>query len=450
MHSLSKKLVVLVWSVAFLVPTYARANPDIPPAYDARSVGMGGTGTAFLEGASGGVYLNPALLDGVKKLDVALTLSPLFPKLSMPLSAPGTLTPVKQTDTEPAVVPLFLVAAGFRVHERITIGVGAYVSSGIGGNYKNVSLFNSPATPAADRDDFNDMKMAIAIFEASVPISVRVTEGLSLGAAWRPAYTTQSTSIVVPNPAAPGAVNRVEQDLSGGSLAGFTLGARYRANDMFAVGASYRNKMTMDLDGKTDITANAAPPMVPTAVVKDADTTSKWRTPHQLRVGSYFSLLDNKLNIALEGKMQLYKAVNDKVSSTIDLQGQPLMALTMTPNLTVTNKLGWQNAYTGMLGAEYWLIPAVAVRLGFTAGNSATSTKYPSSIAPPPGLLLTYTAGVGGKWDHWEAGLAASLLHGQKDVSSSDVGKVNGVPAAPAGSYGATLIVLALSAGYRM
>ena len=50
----------------------------------------------------------------------------------------------------------------------------------------------------------------------------------------------QNTTVVVPNPAAPGLVNRVEQDLSGYSLLGATVGIRYRPTPMLALAVSYR------------------------------------------------------------------------------------------------------------------------------------------------------------------------------------------------------------------
>jgi long-subunit fatty acid transport protein len=451
MRSVWKKTTIFAALFACMTARGARANPELPAAYDARSVAMGGTGVAFLDGATGGTYFNPALLDGVSKLDVALTVAPFIPMLSSPLAQPGTVTPTKQTDSELTTIPLGLVAAGFRVHERVTVGLGAYVASGIGGLYKNVDLFDAAATPPQARDDFNDMKLQVAVLEGSLPVSVRLTRNLSIGVAWRVSYTTQSTTMVVPNPAGPGLVNRVEQNVSGFSLRGGAIGVRYRASKMLAFGASYRTKMTVDLDGHTDIDANAAPPMVPTELVVNAPTTSQWSTPHQLRLGSSLCLLDDKLLLAFEGRVQLYKDANKQLSSTIDLRGQPLMSLTMAPELTNTTTLGWKNAYTAQVGAEYWVIPVLAVRAGFTLGNSATNARYVSPLAPTPGLLYSFTAGLGARWKHWEAGLAGSFLRGSKDVSASEIAAgPGGVPVAPAGHYEGSLVVIALSAGYHL
>jgi long-chain fatty acid transport protein len=429
----------------------ARANPELPSMYDARAVGMGGTGTAFLGGPTGGVYMNPALLDGIEKAEFSLTVTPFIATLSAPLAEPGTAAPAQQTAMETAFFPLGLVAVGFRVHERITVGLGAYVASGLGAEYKDVSVLDAAGTPPAQRGEFNDLKLSLAVIEASLPVSVRLTSKLSIGAAWRIGYTMQTTQALAPNPAAAGLVNRVEQDLSGYSLLGLSAGVTYRPTKQLAFGASYRSKMTMDLEGETSMEANAAPPGVPTSVVANADTTSAWTTPHQLRLGSALWLLDEKLMLSLEGRVQLYKKANEKLTSTIDLRGQPLMALAMAPELEASQTLDWKNAYTAQLGAEYWVIPAIAVRLGFTAGNAATSERYPSPFMPPPGMMYTVSAGVGAKWNHFDAGLGAFVMRASEKLSSGDIAAgPGGVPVAPAGTYESTLYLIALSGSYRM
>ena len=56
-----------------LGPATALANPE-PPAYDARSVGLGGTGLAYLDSAAA-LFHNPANLAGVPRLDVSAALT---------------------------------------------------------------------------------------------------------------------------------------------------------------------------------------------------------------------------------------------------------------------------------------------------------------------------------------------------------------------------------------
>jgi long-subunit fatty acid transport protein len=448
MHSVWKRSVLFA---AVLAPGVARANPELPAMYDARSVAMGGTGTAFLQGASGGVYHNPALLDGVGKLDVALTAAPFIPQVSAPLAQPGTVTPTSQTDTESTVIPLFLLGAAVRVHERVTIGLGAYVLSGVGAEYKNVGILDAAATPPNARDDFNDLKLQVAVFEAALPVSVRITDKLSVGAAWRAAYTSLATTMVVPNAlAGPGVVNRVDQELSGFSLLGASFGIQYRPIKRLSLGLSYRTKMSMDLDGETDIEGNAAPPMVPTAVVTNASTTSQWNTPHQLRLGSALSLLDERLLLALEGRVQFYHEANKSLDSSVDLGGQPLMAIIPMSRLESSQRLAWKDAYSAQLGAEYWVLRMFAVRAGFNIGNSASNPKYVSAFAPTPGPLYSVTAGVGLRFPHWEAGVAGSYQRGSTNIKASDIATGPNGPVAPAGRYEGNLFVIALSASYRM
>ena len=451
MRSVWKATAVSAILIAGMAPCEVLANPELPANYDARSVGMAGTGTAFLEGATGGIYLNPALLDGVRKVDAALTISPMVPFLSAPLAQPGTGANAKQVDSQTSMIPFGFAGVGVRVHERIAVGLGAYVASGIGGNYQNVDALNVAATPSAQQDHFNDMKLQVAVFEASLPVSVRITDKLSIGASWRTSYTSQSTTLVVPNPAGPGLVNRVDQSLSGYSLLGGSLGVRFRLNKMVALGLSYRSKMKMHLDGKTDIDANATPPMVPSALATNASTTSQWNTPHQIRLGSAISLLNERLLLAVEGRVQFYHDANKTLDSTVDLEGQPLAAVAMTDQLKNSTKLAWKNAYTAQVGAEYWVIPLLALRAGFTLGNSASNARYASAFAPPPGLMYSFTAGLGLKWTHWEAGLAGSVVRGSSHVKAGDIASgPDGSPVATPGTYEGTIVLVALSAGFRI
>lgn len=450
MHLVWKRAALLAMLAVSLVSGRARANPELPAMYDARSVGMGGTGTAFLEGATGGVYFNPALLDGVDKLDLSVTAAPFIPQISAPIAQPGTVSPTSQTDTAGAVIPLFLLGVGVRVHERITLGLGAYVQSGLGAEFRNVGILDAAATPPGARDDFNDLKLQVAVFEATLPIAVRITDKLSIGAAWRTAYTTQSTTLVLPNAAAPGVVSRVDQDVSGFSLLGASFGVTVRPIEALSLALSYRTKMTMDLEGTTNIEANAAPPMAPTQVVSDADTTSAWSTPHQLRLGSALWLLDERLLLSLEGRVQFYREANKSLDSSVDLNNQPLSMVLMQSELKSSRQLGWKDAYSAQLGAEYWAMSMLALRAGFTLGNSASSRRYVNAFTPSPGVLYSVTAGLGLKWTHWEAGLAGSYQHGAADVKASEIAADMNGPVAPAGRYEGDLVVIALSVGYRM
>ena len=52
--------------IGLVTPALASANPE-PTPYDARSIGMGLTGTSFLDRPAA-LAINPANLEGIKKL----------------------------------------------------------------------------------------------------------------------------------------------------------------------------------------------------------------------------------------------------------------------------------------------------------------------------------------------------------------------------------------------
>ena len=74
--------------VGLLVPASASANPE-PTAYDTRSVGMALTGTSFLERPAA-LALNPANMEGIKKLGFTFNMTNLLVNQTSPVQGPGT------------------------------------------------------------------------------------------------------------------------------------------------------------------------------------------------------------------------------------------------------------------------------------------------------------------------------------------------------------------------
>src|SRR5262245_34004004 len=98
------------------------ATTEPPSPHDARSVGMGSTGVASTHNGAA-MFHNVAALHEVEKLAITLSASPTKIDQSSPLTGPDS-----EVDADSTWIPLFLVGAALRVHERVVVGLAAYAT----------------------------------------------------------------------------------------------------------------------------------------------------------------------------------------------------------------------------------------------------------------------------------------------------------------------------------
>jgi len=219
----------LVFVVA--MPSPARAGGyDTPILYSARHQGMGGTAIGYVDDASS-IFHNPAGLDHVKSLNLLagitllsgkITTSPGNPDLP---KADGTY---QSRTTEPAVAPLFIVGAGYRVAPPVTIGLGVYPIAALSGEYATPNLVGRPTID----------KTRLVFLEVSPAVSVRLLDKLSVGAGYRVTYALLDR-------VKGDADNPREFDFSvhGTNFAGFRAGLQWQPLDVLSLGLVYRHRI---------------------------------------------------------------------------------------------------------------------------------------------------------------------------------------------------------------
>jgi long-subunit fatty acid transport protein len=142
----TKRLLAGFFACGFLYCREANATTELPAQYDARALGLGGTGASFIENGSS-VFLNPAALDGIKTFAVTAVLAPVQPVLTVPLpSGPMSVNPAVTADAP--FFPLFLAGAGFRLSDRFVAGIAVYPTAGVGSTYKKAIAGTIPALPS--------------------------------------------------------------------------------------------------------------------------------------------------------------------------------------------------------------------------------------------------------------------------------------------------------------
>jgi hypothetical protein len=82
------KLLTACLLTGLLAPALASANPE-PTAYDTRSIGMGLTGTTFLDQPAA-LVMNPANLEGIGKIGFTVNMTNLLLNQRAPVQGPNT------------------------------------------------------------------------------------------------------------------------------------------------------------------------------------------------------------------------------------------------------------------------------------------------------------------------------------------------------------------------
>jgi long-chain fatty acid transport protein len=400
------RIATKVWLAAFfscgsLYCREAHATTELPAQYDARSVGLGGTGASYIEnGAS--VFLNPAALDGIKTFALTAVVSPVQPVLTAPLVAPNTS--VKADGT---FFPLFLAGAGFRLSDQIVAGLAVYPTAGMGSTYSKA--FGG-----------QDLSFSVAQFEASPAVSFKIIDGLSLGLSYRITYSRQSMH----QPAMPPATAPTDLTLDGFNFFGIQAGLYFRPLDSVRLAFTYRSRVDSTLSGGTEMGG-----------VK-FDTESQFNSPHRFRLGASISPPGVPLLFAADVRYSLYADSN---------QTQEVIVKTPMGSMTTLQRLDWKNTLGLGLGVEYTIVPLVAARIGYSMTQSATPESTANPFAAPPGALHAGHLGLGLKLPMVDLDAGGSYGIANRTINPSP----STMMVLP-GEYKMTSLLFSLSATYHM
>lgn len=383
-----------------LVTSPASADQEAPALYDARSAALGGTGYSYLDSGAA-PFLNPANMDLWEKTAITLAVTPTFSQVSAPFTGPGS-----ETESTRGIAPLFLVGGGYRVQERLVLGLAAYATGGVGSTYNNVEAVGG-----------EDLDLAVGLGEISVPLSVRILPNLSVGVAFRVVLAFQNSDVLDPMSGL-----RTEQSQFGVGVPGFHVGLNYRPRDDMAFSLTYKSRVNIDLNGTTTL-----------ADGQEVDSDSEWFLPHSFQIGSSFRLVNDALLLAFGLNVQFYDQSHDTVTTILDLPSE---------ETEQTLVLNWRNTVTGKLGIEYRVSQLAAVRAGYVVGNSAVRPSEANPFLPTPGVLQAVSAGAGFYVGEFEIGAALLFSFANTEVTETPR---NG----SAGTYKTNSIVIAASGTWR-
>ncbi|MEM7135179.1 MAG: outer membrane protein transport protein [Myxococcota bacterium] len=348
-----------------LGPQAAKAGGyDVPILYTARYAGMAGTGISFVDGGAG-LYLNPAGLGQIGKGNIDLSVSIVDGQLR---GTPTFLQPDVNVKSERTQLPFPFIAGGGRLTKFMTVGAGAFVVGGAGGEYE-IPLNNGEII--IDKTD-------VAFFETAAGVAFNVDKiGLRLGASYR--ITIGRLRRDRPDP-----ITNLGLSLNGVNFTGFRVGLQWQPNDVFSLGVTYRNKLRIDMSGASG-----------TALAFEFDEVfTELVFPARLGGGMRFDIKDF--------------AVATDVEWIFNSQNQAA-EFTAVPEIPfdISNTFDWSDQLLVRVGFEYrFLDEVLPVRAGFIFESTTTSAEFPNAFQPPPAPAYLFTLGLGYNHGPWRVDAA--------------------------------------------
>lgn len=407
--------------LVFAIANGAAANTE-PSAFDARSVGLGSTGTAWLDSPAA-VVVNPANLVFLEKGALQLTFQPIFVKQWAPVEGPDTRS------TSRGFGPMVSGFAAYRPGPRWVLGAGIYSTTGYSSGFEALS-----AVSGQPLDEPRDISVRFFAIESSLAASVQLHDRVSLGVALRVPFATQSSEIYQEIFADRGQWAWVDQNLSGVGYPGGLLGLHVRLVDWVSFGLTYRTKVAIPMSGTTDVE------LMPGVVLSDIALKTTWYSPHAFQAGFAFLGYGERLLVAIDYRVQLHQEANRVQIFENAFSKDPLEV-----------PFYQRNVHTLRLGAEMKASERLSLRLGISRGVSATSVRGLQYFNPPPGMSGSVSGGLGLRLRHVDLDFATLYTHIGKYVRHDEERCAPGVTVKTGcgGEYGIRSIQLSLSATRR-
>ena len=390
------KLKTILVSVAliFAISTSAFANGLSLNSVGTRALGMGGAFVGLANDATA-LYWNPAGLAG-QKSSILVFASDIVPSATYKMDL---MNIDAKTNSNHYISPnaFFNYNMG-----KLAIGVGIYVPAGLGAEW-NPTDFGYP--------DGLKFSSKIGVINFSPGVAYQVSDKFSVGVALNVYYAMfdmYQPAVV------PGAGVFQFEETSTGLGFGATVGLKYQINDMFALGATFRTKTNVTMNGTAKNPAFAAY----NAPESEFDRDVAW--PTWIAGGLSYKPSD-KLTIALDGQYSMWS----ENEALVAVYKNATWDAAMTAGGDDTFELKWEDALQIRVGAEYLVSKSVVLRGGYyydpaPAPDETVNVLFPSSTNHVATGGISFKSG-----SFCFSGGAEYLFGAERDISADFV---NGNP----------------------
>jgi long-chain fatty acid transport protein len=363
-------------SVTAASPAYA-TNGMRMIGFGPTQVGMGGVSAALpLDAAS--IITNPA---GIGELGTRIDFGASYFKPTVKYQAtestqlpPGALPGIAvlqngaSFDSARTASPVPAFGLVLPIDQNLTFGIGAYGIAGMGVDYPQ-NLFGG-----VTYSSYSQMRFAPGL-------AYKVSDGLSVGVTVNVMYATMAYD-------AAESFLQVSHQASSAFGVGATAGVRFAPMKGLAFGAAYETKSWFQ-DFKFNIPAHTAldpATFQPFPVVAGVDSI-KFDQPSSATVGVAVSPLE-ALTLAADVQFIRWSESNG--------QNQPTYTSDIAKTGAMPFDLSWDDQWVFKVGAQYRVIPQVALRAGYNYGKMPLKAgRAFENIAFPAVAEHHVTAGLG-------------------------------------------------------
>lgn len=329
------------------------------------------------------LYFNPALLNDVPGRQVEVGTTAVYGKREIDLNSGGS----EEADNDWQFPSSF-----YYTHnggERIAAGIGIFFPFGLAnewddgyeGRYIGTSgeMFTMNINPAVSFKVTDKLSLAAGLDFVYADTDLRAMINQSVVGAFLPPVLGGPIVELLPD---------VEQKFTGDGWGhGFNLGALYKVTDRVSVGAAYRSKIDIDLEGDLDFSGDD-PRLA--LLFRDGLAEAEIELPAQFVIGVATQVTDD-LIVEVGARWEDWDS-NDQL--TLDLQN-PFLG---EPSLNIDRN--WRSTWTYNLGANYRLNETVALNCGYLYGENPVPDSTFEPIIPDADAHL-FTLGTDLTYGQW-------------------------------------------------
>ncbi len=356
--------------------------------------GVAGAATADVRGSES-LFFNPAGLSSFhrfarsgeesekeRSFDLSANYSPTWTKYKGPVIAPS-----QELESEGALIPPFGVLGSYKSPAGWGFGLGVYAVGGGKAAFKNLDFSDLFAT-------FDTLKPEVSqdiqIIEFSVGAAYKINSDWSVGASWRNTFVKADLSIAQTSGAGLSTLllGLNFNDMSASEASGFRLGLQYApVLSDWAFGLTFRSAVSFAAKGTSSGQFESVDGTVDATDITGGDVTLSSTLPVQVSFGAVWEA-DKEWKYFGEYNWTQYSK-----NKTLGISGNVNIATTTVPLTGLP--LGWFDMHNIRLGAEYKGVEEIIFRGGYVITGQVVPKAYALPLSSSPGLAHTLVFGAG-------------------------------------------------------
>jgi long-chain fatty acid transport protein len=422
-------------AAGLVMPTLAAASGYGVFTQGASGLGQANAVVAHTTGPSS-IYFNPALINDVPGRQIEVGTTAVYSDREIDYTGGGS----ENGDSAWNFPSTFYYT--HQANDKLTSGLGIFFPFGLSnewddnyeGRYIGTSgeMLTMNINPAVSYRVTDRLSLAVGLDFVYLDTEIKANVNQTVAGGLLPPILGGPLAELLPD---------VRQKFSGdGWGAGYNLGILFKATDRVSIGAAYRSKVKIDVEG--DMSLYGVDPRMQ-LLFQEGNAESDIQLPAQFTVGVATQVTDALL-IEVGARWEDWD-VND--TQTLELQN-PILGETR-----IVQNRNWHSTWSYNIGANYKLNDNLALNCGYLYGENAVPNETFEPIIPDSDAHL-FTIGTDLKKDAWTLSAAFGYEYHEERTKNNAVGDpvgslAAGFPVGTAnGDYNTDIYLFALSLGY--